>query len=682
MFLQRISVLFLLTVCGMSCCRTPDLPAVIPCPVSVEPGSGTLDLTTPLTLAADLPDSVARPLSDFLLASPLPLRTDADDSRTHYLRLSLVDAATLPASEEGYCLTVGSSGVDLRSRGVPGLFYGLQTLLQLQHQYGERLPGLQITDEPRFSWRGLHLDVSRHFFDKEFVKKQLRMMASLKLNRLHWHLTDGAGWRVEIDRYPLLTQVAAWRHGATWREWRNQGGRYCRFDDPNASGGYYTKSDIREVLACADSLHITVVPEIELPAHSEEVLAVYPELSCPGQPAANGDFCIGNEQTFEFLENVLTEVMELFPSEYIHIGGDEASKQAWATCPKCRWRMKREGLRTLDELQSYAVGRIDRFLNAHGRKLIGWDEILDGGLTPGAAVMSWRGEEGGRRAAALGHPVVMTPGAYCYFDGYQDNPMTEPQAFSGYLPLSKVYGYDPAPADMPGRELVLGVQANLWTEYISTPEQAEYMLYPRLYALAEVAWSPAGSRNYPDFHRRALIRNASARQRGYHTFDLTSEFGERPEASAPARHQAVGCRVAYATPWHASYPADGAAALVDGVRGSWSYKERWQGFLESDMELTLDLGSVRPIRSVVADFIQWHSAWIWLPSRVEIEISDDGQTFRSLCTVGNDYPEEAERPEYRAFGWQGSAETRYVRYRAVSNGRPGSWLFTDEIIIN
>ena len=682
MFLKRIPLLFLLTLCCVSCSRTPELPAVIPYPVSVEFRSGSLNLNSPLMLVFDTPDSVARMLSTYLLASPFPCQTAVNDPATNYLRLSLTDDATLSASKEGYDLTVSSSGIDIRSRGTAGLFYGIQTLLQLQAQYGVCIPSMEITDTPRFAWRGMHLDVSRHFFDKEFVKKQLRMMASLKINHLHWHLTDGAGWRLEINRYPQLTEVAAWRHGTTWREWRNLGERYCRFDAPNASGGYYKKADIREVLACADSLHITVVPEIELPAHSKEVLAVYPELSCSGKPYENGDFCIGNEQTFEFLENVLTEVMELFPSEYIHIGGDEASKKAWVSCPKCKSRMACEGLQTLDELQSYAVQRIGRFLNAHGRKLIGWDEILDGGLTPDATVMSWRSKGGGSRAAASGHLVVMTPVAYCYFDSYQDNPMTEPQAFSGYLPLSKVYAYDPAPINMPGRNCVLGVQANLWTEYISTPEQAEYMLYPRLFALAEVAWSPAERKDYADFHRRALCINAVARQNGYHTFDLASEFGERPEAASPARHLAVGCQVTYTTPWHDSYPAEGAVTLTNGLLGPWSYSTRWQGFLGSDMDITVDLGAVKPIRSVTAYFVQWHSAWIWLPSRVEIEISGDGQIFRPLCTVRNDYPEEEERPEYRAFGWQGTAETRYIRYHAVSNGRPGSWLFTDEIIIN
>lgn len=681
MKLKRCFVLLAAALCCAACGGAPEC-AVIPRPASVNDLSGRFRMCGPLALSFDAPVATAEVLSAYLQTTALSCRTDDSDATANYLRFELSDDGDLPASEEGYSLTIRPEGITIRSHGEAGLFYGLQTLLQLCRQYGDEIPARGIVDAPRFAYRGLHLDVSRHFFDKEFVKKQLRMMASLKLNRLHWHLTDGAGWRIAIDRYPLLTEVAAWRCGVTWQEWQAGGRCYCRSGEPGAYGGFYTKDDIREVVAYAGSLHITVIPEIEMPGHSEEVLAVYPELSCSGGPSGSGEFCIGNDATFEFLENVLTEVMALFPSEYIHIGGDEASKTAWANCPKCRRRMTREGLETPDELQRYAVHRIERFLGAHGRKLIGWDEILDGGLTPGAAVMSWRGEEGGRQAAASGHPVVMTPNNYCYFDSYQDNPVREPLAMSGYLPLSKVYAFDPAPPDMPGREWVAGLQANLWTEYISTPRQAEYMLYPRLFALAEVAWSAPESKCYADFRRRALLCNDAARKEGYSAFDLASEYGERSEASMRVEHLAVGCPVAYATPWHPNYPAEGAATLTDGLRGPWSYGSRWQGFLESDVDVTVYLGAVKPIHSVTADFIQWYSAWVWLPAKVSIEVSDDGAAFRQLAVVENDYPQEEHHPEYRAFGWQGTDSARYVRYRAFTNGRPGGWLFTDEIIIN
>lgn len=677
--------LFSLPLLAASACTDTVQCDVIPRPVSVRACKGHLKLDKPLRLWIEAPDSIAQPLRNQATVAGLPVLADTEPDAgpdAKYLRFILSDAPALPGSAEGYALSVRPSGITVRSRGAAGLFYGLQTLVQLHEQYGRRIPALEIADAPRFGWRGLHLDVSRHFFDKEFVLKQLRMMASLKLNRLHWHLTDGAGWRLAVAGYPRLTEVAAWRRGATWQQWQENGRRYCHRDDPGASGGYYSKAQIREVVAAADSLHITIIPEIELPGHSEEVLAVYPELSCSGRPDGCGELCLGNELTYFFLENVLTEVMELFPSEYIHIGGDEASAVAWAACPKCRARMEREGMRAPEELQGYAVRRIGRFLDERGRRLIGWDEMLDRGATPDAAVMAWRGQDEGGRAAAAGHPVVMAPVSHCYLDSYQDDPTREPLAMTGYLPLSKVYGYDPAPDSMTCRERVLGVQANLWTEYISTPEQAEYMLYPRLFALAETAWSDPAGKDFADFRRRALLRCHRAQAQGYNVFDLDSEAGERPEAANNTVHSALGCPVAYTTPWHTSYPAAGAATLTDGERGGWSYGERWQGFLESDVDVTVDLGSVRPIRRVTADFIQWYSAWVWLPRRVEIYLSDDGSAFRPLCAVENDYPADEHRPAYRAFGWRGEAQGRYVRYRALSNGRPGGWLFTDEIVID
>lgn len=670
-----------LTICTLlaalfsaGCATAPD-DAVIPRPVKVEAFPGRFRIHSAVALSIEAPEQVAQELTAYLRSSPIPF--SEDDGRRemkNYLRLELTDDPALPESEEGYELEIRPAGIAIRSHGEVGLFYGLQTLLQLQQQFGNRIPAQKITDAPRFSYRGLHLDVSRHFFDKDFVKKQLRMMASLKLNRLHWHLTDAAGWRIAIDRYPLLTEVAAWRRGTTWQQWQDGGRQYCRYDDPWARGGYYTKDDIREVVAYADSLHITVIPEIELPGHSDEVLAAYPELSCSGD-GKGGELCIGNPATFEFLENVLSEVLELFPSEYIHIGGDEASTAAWAACEKCQALMARMGMTRPEQLQTYAVQHVGRFLAQHGRKLIGWDEIAQDRLPTDAVVMSWRGETQGIAAAKKGHGVVMTPNAYCYLDSYQDDPTREPQAMSGYLPLRKVYAYEPAPG-------ILGVQANLWAEYIPTPEHAEYMLYPRLFALAEVAWSAPELRDYDDFLRRAQIRSDLIREQGYNAFDLSNEKGDRVESLDTLKHLGMGCPVSYATAWHGSYPAEGLGTLTNGLRGSWNYGTRWQGFLESDLNVTIDLGEVKRFHEISADFIQWYSAWIWLPARVEISISDDGLRFRPLCSLENDLSPEQLRPEFRAFGWRGTADARYVRYHALSNHRTGGWLFTDEIVIN
>lgn len=671
-----------LSLAAVSCGGSADtVEVVIPRPATVERASGSFKISTPLTVAFDAPQEVAASLGAYLRTTPLTVTEGAEDAA---LRFVLTAEEGLPASEEGYELTIGRKGVVIRSHGEEGLFYGLETLLQLREHFGDRIPAQRIVDAPRFAYRGMHLDESRHFFGKEFVKKQLRMMASLKLNRLHWHLTDGGGWRIQIDRYPELTEQAAWRPIEPWQDWLDAGRRpYCRREDPNAYGGFYTKEEIREVVAYADSLHITVIPEIEMPGHSEEVLAVYPELSCAGKPYVYDDLCIGNDKTFEFLENVLAEVMELFPSEYIHIGGDEATKKGWATCPKCRARMQREGLKDVDELQSYAIHRVEEYLNAHGRKLLGWDEILQGGLAPNAAVMSWRGMSGGRVAAASGHPVVMTPGSYCYLDKYQGNPSTEPKALEGSVPLPKVYMCEPAPEDMPGRENVLGVQANLWTEYIPTPEHAEYMLYPRMFALAEVAWTAPELKDYDDFHRRALLRIEAARAAGYNTFDLAaSEQAERPEALTPVKHLALGCPVSYAAEWYESYPADGAGSLTDGWYGPWTYGYRWQGFLNKDFEATIDLGAEKEIHEVKADFLQWHSALIGLPKSVEIAVSTDGEHFTVLGETQNDLPFDDTKLQCRAFGWEGTARARYVRCHAAFHGHAGGWLFIDEIVVN
>ena len=385
---------------------------------------------------------------------------------------------------EGYQLDVTPGGIDLRAGSPDGLFYGMQTLRQLYA--GGEVPCVSIRDNPRFGYRGLHLDVSRHFFSKEEVMKLLDVMSFYKLNTLHMHLTDAGGWRIEIDKYPKLTSETDWRK---W--WDGRDRKYLPEGTPGAYGGYYTKEDIREIVKHAASKHINIIPEIEFPGHSEEVLMAYPELSCSGKPYQNGDFCIGNELSFTFMEDVLAEVIDLFPSEYIHVGGDEAGKSAWKKCPKCQALMKEKGMKNVDELQSYMIHRAEEFLNSKDRKLIGWDEILEGDVTPTATIMSWRGAKGGIEAARQGNHAIMAPTTNCYLDYYQTRDTArEPLAIGGYLPVEKVYELDPYEQLTPAEQVcILGVQANLWTEYIATWPHAEYMLLPRLSALAEVGWS-------------------------------------------------------------------------------------------------------------------------------------------------------------------------------------------------
>ena len=679
------SVLFsTLLLIGNSCSERKEID-VIPMPRSVEYHSGNFTISPETKFYTNLSAESRQALTDYLEGTSLSSVPFAESATgNNGIELNLCDSSIVTGNE-AYRIEIVKKGVRLSANTETGIFYGLQTLLQLLNNGDNKtLPALTINDSPRFPYRGLHLDVSRHFFDKEFVKKQLNAMAYFKMNRLHWHLTDGAGWRIEIKKYPRLTSFAAWRPFDKLNDWWVEGRTFCEQDDPRAVGGYYTQDDIREVVAYAAERHITIIPEIEMPGHSEEVLATYPELSCSGKPYVNADFCIGTEKTFEFLENVLLEVIDLFPSEYIHIGGDEASKSSWKTCPRCQKRMADEHLNSVDELQSYMIHRIEKFLNDHGRKIIGWDEIIEGGLSPTATVMSWRGEEGGIKAVKAGNQAIMTPGKYCYLDAFQDAPNTQPMAIGGYLTLEKVYSFEPVPDSLSTKEaeLILGVQGNVWTEHIPTPEHYEYMIYPRILALAEIGWSPSEVKKWDNFHTRALQAVNILREQGYNPFPLEKEIGDKPESYQKVNHLAIGKKVTYANPYSSHYAAQGEKTLVDGVRGGWMYNDdRWQGFIDCDFDVTIDLGKETDIKQVRAEFIQLKGPYVWLPKQVIISSSVDGEHYDTLATVDNDISPDIETLQFKEFGWEGNAKARYIRYKALSNGIAGGWLFTDEIRI-
>lgn len=681
-------VCLFLWVLGM-CLTAHSLKAqsVIPVPLKMEQGTGCFLLSENTKLYINLQGLEAQLLENCLQALPVHLKKGKKKDTQNILSLLITEKNHQLPSPESYTLSVTPQQILIRATSGAGLFYGVQTLLQLAQPSGAgsySIASVEIEDTPRFAYRGLMLDVSRHFSTKEFIKKQIDALAYYKINRLHLHLTDAAGWRLEIKKYPLLTEFAAWRTDPTWKQWWNGGRKYVRFDVPGAYGGYYTQDDIREILEYARQHYITVIPEIEMPSHSEEVLAAYPQLSCSGEPYKNSDFCVGNEETFTFLENVLTEVMELFPSEYIHIGGDEAGKSAWKTCPKCQKRMKDEHLANVDELQSYLIHRIEKFLNNHGRHLLGWDEILQGGIAPNATVMSWRGEEGGIAAVTSGHRAIMTPGAYCYLDSYQDAPYSQPEAIGGYLPLKKVYSYNPVPASLTAEQakLVYGVQGNLWVEYIPTPEHVEYMIYPRILALAETAWSAPERKSWPDFHTRALSAVADLQAKGYHPFDLKKEIGSRPESLQPVSHLALGKKVIYNSPYSSHYPAQGNTALTDGIRGDWTYGDgSWQGFISDiRLDVTIDMEKETSIHSVTAAFMQVVGAEVFLPETVVISISDDGTHFTELHKQHFEVSKETPI-RFTDISWQGEAKGRYVRYQAQAGSEFGGWIFTDEIIV-
>ena len=478
--------------------------AIVPYPNHLETGRGTYRVTDrPVTCDSRTDERTQRAVVGFaarlatVTGGTNPV-TVADEVPASGIRF--VTDESLPA--EGYELNVDGEGIEVRASQFPGFLYALQSLEQLLPAavYGTEpapdaaweVPCVKIADAPRFAYRGMHLDVARHFFSVDEVKRYIDVMAIHKLNTLHWHLTDDQGWRIEIKRYPELTAVGSIRKATVVRkEW----GTY----DGTPYGGFYTQDEIRDVVKYAADRGVTVIPEIDLPGHMLAALTAYPELGCTGGPyevwgrwgVADDVLCPGREKTFEFLEGVLTEVMELFPSEYIHIGGDECPTVMWKKCPHCKARMKAERLKRPRRLQNYATARVEKFLNAHGRRLIGWDEILEGEVTPTATIMSWRGAEGGIKAAKMGNHAIMAPTTHCYLDYYQTRDTAgEPLAIGGYLPVEKVYSLDPyemLTADE--QRCILGVQANLWTEYIATWPHAEYMLLPRLSALAEVGWS-------------------------------------------------------------------------------------------------------------------------------------------------------------------------------------------------
>jgi hexosaminidase len=454
------------------------------------------------------------------------------------IQLKLVNNEDL--GDEGYNLISNESKISIVANTRNGLFYGIQSLLQLlpvKKSNQLTFPEIKIQDKPRFKWRGVMLDCSRHFFSKDFIKKYIDLLASYKINTFQWHLIDDQGWRMEVKKHPKLTEIGAWRVDREDEpRWYNR--KPPQEGEKATYGGFYTHEDIKEIVQYAAERAITVVPEIEMPAHVISALAAIPELSCKGAPLKvpvggvplNTDiYCAGNDKVFSFLEDVLKEVISLFPSKYIHIGGDEANKRDWKNCKKCNTRIKEENLKDENELQSYLIKRIEKFLQKYDRRLIGWDEILEGGLAPEATIMSWRGVEGGIAAAKSNHFAIMTPTTHCYFDYHQKKNKTSPLDVGDYLPLEKVYSYEPIPKELDHHEAkyILGVQANLWTEYMSTPARVEYMTLPRLFALSETAWSPKENKDLENFKSRVLTHNIRVGSKGYNyckEIDTQSSF--------------------------------------------------------------------------------------------------------------------------------------------------------------
>ncbi|MDR0581846.1 MAG: beta-N-acetylhexosaminidase [Prevotellaceae bacterium] len=516
--------------------------SIVPQPVELTPQEGTFAIDESVSLVFQHMENAA-PVQQYIteyfpkyFGKQLPVAGNAEKA----IVFALNETPDAALQTEGYKLTVTENDITIYANVPAGLVYGLQTLYQLAPADSIKnnpaqiaIPAVTIVDYPRFEWRGSHRDVSRHFFDIAHIKKHLDLMALYKLNKFHWHLTDDHGWRLEIDKYPKLTEIAAWsvdRSNVAWRE-----GEPPKEGEPATYGGFYTKDEVRDVIAYAAQRGIEVIPEIELPGHCSAILAAYPEFACDDFPyyvqigpywPPKAILCGGNDTVMVFLKEVLDEVAELFPSEYIHIGGDEAFKDNWKVCPKCQKRIKDLQLKDEEELQSWMIREIEQHLIAKGRTIIGWDEILAGGVTPTAVIMSWRGEKGGIEAAQHGNYVIMTPDNYCYFNYYQADKETEPATIGGYVPLEKAYAFDPVPAELTAEEakFIKGGQANLWAEFLFTPEYAEYMLLPRLLALSEVVWSPKTHKDWEFFKAKLPAQKQRLAALNYNYCDKVEEI--------------------------------------------------------------------------------------------------------------------------------------------------------------
>ncbi|NNL83844.1 MAG: family 20 glycosylhydrolase [Winogradskyella sp.] len=601
--------------------------------------------------------------------------------------------------DEAYKLLITPKKITISATHPKGAFYAVQSLRKLLPASFEngshsntpvKIKAVSIEDQPQFTYRGMHLDVGRHMYSLDFIKKYIDAMALLKMNTFHWHLTEDQGWRIEIKKYPKLQEIAAYRSETLIGHYSDQPHQF----DGKPYGGYYTQEQIKEVVAYAFERYITVIPEIEMPGHSQAAIAAYPELGCSGE-AVNvatkwgvfEDIYCTKEQAFNFLEDVLDEVMALFPSKYIHIGGDEAPKTRWKSCTDCQQRIQEQGLKDEHELQTYFITRIENYLNSKGRQIIGWDEILEGGLAPNATVMSWRGTSGAVEAAKLGHNVVMTPTSHCYFDYYQSDNDDEPLAIGGYLPLENVYHFQPIPEELTQEEaqFVLGAQGNIWTEYMPTEDQVEYMAFPRILAMSEVLWTHPKQKDYGDFIGR--LENFHSRldaldiNYANHLYEIDGQMNKTNgqlyyQLSTPAKgkvirysldgkepdetsklydslipitqsctikanvfveneplgktytqpvklHKATGKEIVIDKQPHKAYSGSGAEGLVNGISGSDTrYGDKeWLGFWGEDIEITIDLGKTQMITSLQTRFYNGNGQWIYAPKEIAYKLN-------------------------------------------------------------
>lgn len=753
------TLLFLLSIPILTTCQSQAPPIqIIPQPLSIKTSAGffTLKPDTKIYLPNDEKDWATA--AEYLKLSIEPATGYALEYQSIAQNTpNTADNAIFfqhdpeMTNQEAYQLDIKPNAVFIRAGSAAGAFYAVQTLRQLfpPEIYGSKLsnretpwtaPCCTIQDAPRFAYRGLHLDVGRHYFPASFIKRYIDLLATHKLNTFHWHLTEDQGWRIEIKKYPKLQSEAACRTETLAGHYSDSPKRY----DGTPYCAFYTQEEVKEIVAYAQKRFVTIIPEIEMPGHSMAALSAYPELGCTGGPYETGKtwgvfedvYCAGNEATFEFIENVLEEVCALFPGTYVHIGGDECPKTRWDACPKCQSRIKKEGLKDAHELQSYFIHRVEAMLNKRGKKLIGWDEILEGGIAPSATIMSWRGIAGGIAAAKAGHDVIMTPGSALYFDHYQSDPTTEPLAIGGYLPLETVYNYDPVPTELNASEAkyILGAQGNVWTEYMLTSDQVEYMAYPRACALAEVVWSSTSNKNWADFGRRLHMHFArlDAMDLSYSKafYDVSASLlngkvslktslpgleiryttdGTVPTAASkryskpfplhktttvravsiqnkkPAGtvhtvpyvvHKASG--KPYSMPRSPDkYKGGEQYGLTNGMVGSVKSWENWVGLVNHDIDPVIDFGKATSFNRVTIHYVNAKMSWIYPPLEVSVFVSDDGQNFKRLVSKIIDAEGQIGSSVETVLLNTPGAKGRYLKFVAktfgvIPNGAPGA----------
>jgi len=682
-----------------------NFPALIPLPVEVKQSDDAFHITSSTVIVVN--DSSLVKSTELLnlfikTGTGKQLRTQSINPSGNFIIIKIDTAIVTRA--EGYQLQISNKNIELTAHDAAGTIYGIQTLRQLWQQQKDILTiaGCFINDYPRFSYRGMSLDVSRHLFPVSFIKKYIDLLALYKFNTFHWHLTDDQGWRIEIKQYPKLQSVAAWRDETLIGHKKELPHRF----DGKRYGGYYTQQEVKDIVQYAAQRNITIIPEIEMPGHAMAALSAYPSPGCTGGPYKAATFwgvfddvyCAGNDSTFLFLENVLDEVMELFPSSYIHTGGDECPKTRWKVCAKCQQRIKDLNLKDEHALQGYFIQRIEKYVNSKGKNIIGWDEILDGGLAPNATVMSWRGEAGGIAAAKQKHNVIMTPESHLYFDYYQSLYPEEPLAAGGYTPLSKVYNYEPVgnDIDVQIKSYITGVEGQAWSEYFTDTSKAEYMIFPRALALAELAWTPAAQRNYADFLERLRTQQELLKQlhvnaannfdemqftstvktktsievslqsslpaaqiyytidraepclksKGYTSsivvnksctlkaqlYNAEQKFAGRIFQETIYMHKAIAAKVTLN-----NKPAErfnpGASALVNGIYGSNRYNDnQWLGFSGCNFDAVIDLGAVQTIHSIGMHFLNYHWQRMWAPVELNVFASEDSLHFKKIFT--------------------------------------------------